>query len=190
MNVEKKNIRKNYPTVTGNFIIAGDPRFNHFDKKGSNNEFYIVNFSLYWKPFLKGKDFDKIDASYMKAFLIVNPDKIDAVRESIKRKARIHIAESVPMLDKWISKKDGNEQERSEIKIRVYEYYPYFLDKDLNPIEEKESDKTKNKKTKTKTVKTEDDNDDNTYSEVSEEDDTDETNVEKSDDDQDINDYV
>ena len=152
MNEEtSKKMKKNYASWTGNFIIAGDPKFIHFDKKGKRGEFYIINFSIFWKPMIRGKDFDEIEASFAKASIITDAEKIDEVRETIKRKARIYISEGIPMLKKWKSKKDDTE--RSEIQIRVYEYYPYFLDKDLNPIDD---DKPNNNSSKIKTESNED----------------------------------
>lgn len=121
VSVDRQDVRKNYPNMTGNFIVAGNPEH----KKLGNS--WVINFSLYWSNY-KGKD-KFSDPFYVDAECFASTqEELDKALQSIKRRGRIHITQGIPRIDSW--EKDGRKFQKFRINVR--EWYPYHLDKDLN----------------------------------------------------------
>lgn len=118
-----EDLRSDRPSLTGNFVIAGEPKV--FKTSTGKSKY---SFSITTSKWTKEKGYH--DPIYFNCYLFCdNDDQLKIVQSELARKNKVHIVNSMPEANRYIAK-DGQEKDYG-IVFKILGYYPYHLDKNL-----------------------------------------------------------
>jgi len=123
---KQEDIRSDRLSLTGNCIIAGDPKV--FKTKTGKSKY---SFSVMTSKWTKEQGYH--DPVYIRCYMFCNDDKeLETVQRELCRKAKVHIVNSVPEANKWTDDKGEHDL---GVQFKVTAYYPFHLDKNLQKKE-------------------------------------------------------